>query len=99
MPSRNSREAPPPVEMWLILSPSPIWLTAAAESPPPMIVIASDLASASATASVPAASVGFSNTPIGPFHTTVLADATASAKSLRVLGPISQPSRSAGILS
>ena len=38
LPSRNSSEAPPPVEMWLILSPSPIWLTAAAESPPPMIV-------------------------------------------------------------
>ena len=88
-----------PVEMWLILSPSPIWLTAAAESPPPMIVVASAAARAFATARVPSASVGFSNTPIGPFHTTVLAVATASAKSFLVLGPISHPSRSAGMLS
>ena len=41
LPSRNSREAPPPVEIWLILSPNPIWFTAAAESPPPIIVVAS----------------------------------------------------------
>ena len=30
------------MEMWLILSPRPIWLTAAAESPPPIIVVAPD---------------------------------------------------------
>lgn len=40
-PSKNSREAPPPVEMCVILSANPNWLTAAAESPPPMIVVAS----------------------------------------------------------
>ena len=45
LPSRNSKDAPPPVEMWLILSPKPSWLTAAAESPPPMIVVASVSAS------------------------------------------------------
>ena len=28
LPSKNSREAPPPVEIWLILSPKPNWLTA-----------------------------------------------------------------------
>ena len=39
------------------------------------------------------------NTPIGPFHTTVLAVLTASAYNLIVLGPISQPSLSADILS
>ena len=44
-----------------------------------MIVVASVSASAFATAIVPAASVGFSNTPIGPFHTTVFAFFTASA--------------------
>ena len=81
------------------MSPKPNWLTAAAESPPPMIVVASVSAKAFATAIVPAASVGFSNTPIGPFQTTVLAVLTASAKRACVLGPISHPSRSAGILS
>jgi hypothetical protein len=40
-PSKNSREAPPPVEMCVILSANPNWLTAAAESPPPIIVVAS----------------------------------------------------------
>jgi len=46
-----------------------------------MIVVASVSARALATAIVPFARVGFSNTPIGPFHTTVLADLTASANS------------------
>ena len=41
LPSRNSREAPPPVEICVILSPKPRLLTAAAESPPPIIVVAS----------------------------------------------------------
>ena len=85
--------------MWVILSPNPSVLTAAAESPPPIIVVAEVSASDLATAIVPAARVGFSNTPIGPFQTTVFAVLTASAKRACVLGPISQPSRSAGILS
>lgn len=40
LPSSSSREAPPPVEMWLILSARPAFSTAATESPPPMIVMA-----------------------------------------------------------
>ena len=52
-PSRNSKEAPPPVEICVILSPYPRMFTAAAESPPPMIVVASVSANAFATASVP----------------------------------------------
>ena len=63
-PSRYSREAPPPVEMWLILSAKPSWIAAVAESPPPMIVVASASARASHTATVPFLSVGFSKTPI-----------------------------------
>ena len=43
------------------------------------------------------ARIGFSNTPIGPFHTTVLAVLTASANFSHVAGPISSPSLSAGI--
>ena len=64
-----------------------------------MIVVASVSASAAATAFVPAARIGFSNTPIGPFQTTVLAVFTASAYNSIVLGPISQASLSAAIAS
>ena len=39
MPSSISREAPPPVEMWDILDSNLAVLTAATESPPPMIVM------------------------------------------------------------
>ncbi len=45
-PSRNSRDAPPPVLMWVILSAKPICSTAAALSPPPMMVTAPLSASA-----------------------------------------------------
>ena len=54
-PSRNSREAPPPVEIWVILSAKPNFSIAAAESPPPMIEIAPESATAVATAIVPLA--------------------------------------------
>ena len=37
-PSRNSREAPPPVEIWVILSARPRRCTAATLSPPPTMV-------------------------------------------------------------
>ena len=50
LPSRYSREAPPPVEMWVILSPRPICCTAAALSPPPITVVATLSAIALATA-------------------------------------------------
>ena len=42
----------------LLYTSNPNWFTAAAESPPPMIVVASVSAKAFATAMVPAASVG-----------------------------------------
>ena len=41
LPSKNSKEAPPPVDTWVILSPNPNWFTAAALSPPPITVVAS----------------------------------------------------------
>ena len=41
LPSRNSRDAPPPVEMWVILEAKPSFSTAAALSPPPTMVTAS----------------------------------------------------------
>ena len=45
-PSRNSREAPPPVEMWVIALAKPSCSQAAAESPPPTMVTASESARA-----------------------------------------------------
>ena len=72
-PPRNSSDAPPPVEMCVMRSATPALLTAATESPPPMIVVPFTSATARATPSVPAANASISNTPIGPFHTTVFA--------------------------
>ena len=40
LPSNNSKLAPPPVLMWLILPPRPAWFTALTESPPPITVVA-----------------------------------------------------------
>mgnify|MGYP007102285146 CR=1 FL=1 len=99
MPSRNSSDAPPPVEMWLILSAKPSWFTAAAESPPPMMVVASVSARAFATAIVPFARTGFYEYTIGPIPNNSLAVLAASANSSADFGPISRPILSAGIFS
>ena len=66
-------EAPPPVEIQLILSARPNLLTAATESPPPMMDVQSASATARQTASVPWAKLSNSQTPMGPFQKTVLA--------------------------
>src|ERR1700709_2577679 len=61
LPSRNSSDAPPPVETWLICDSRCISAPAAAESPPPTMVVAPFFvarASASATARVPAPNGG-----------------------------------------
>src|SRR5277367_1932540 len=71
VPPRNSREAPPPVEMWEILLETPDWWTAATESPPPTMEVAPAVvaaATALAISRVPLAKAGISNTPMGPFH-------------------------------
>ena len=91
IPSKNSSDAPPPVEIWLICFSKPILTIAEAESPPPIIDTASLSATAFATASVPLAKFANSNTPIGPFQITVLADLISSANSSIVLAPISIP--------
>ena len=57
-----------------------------------MIVLApSKPAKASHTAIVPLANGSISNTPIGPFHTTVLAPAKAALMFSTDLGPMSNP--------
>src|SRR5205823_7686042 len=99
-PSRNSSEAPPPVETCVTLSASPISAIAAAESPPPTTVrvprfVAS--ASAWATARVPAAYSGASNIPIGPFQNTVAAPAMRCSYWATVLGPMSSPTQPSGM--
>src|SRR5579862_8570064 len=64
LPSRNSRDAPPPVEICEILSATPAAVTAETESPPPTIDVAPALsATARASLNVPLAKAGISNTP------------------------------------
>ncbi|SJT91018.1 Uncharacterised protein [Clostridioides difficile] len=72
-------------------------LTAAAESPPPIIVVAFESAIALATAIVPLLKFSNSNTPIGPFQITVLASLIALAYTVSVFGPISNPMFPVGI--
>src|SRR3984893_15453915 len=98
LPSRNSSEAPPPVEMWVILSATPAALTAATESPPPTIVVAPAFsARASAIWKVPLAKGGNSKTPMGPFQTMVRARATSSENVSIDCGPISSAIMLAGM--
>ena len=80
--STSSSDAPPPVETKLTSPSRPKAWRAATESPPPTTETASDLATARATASVPAAKRSSSKTPIGPFHRIVAAPAMTSAKRL-----------------
>src|SRR6266568_2215200 len=91
-PSRYSRLAPPPVEICVNAPVGKLRCrTAAAESPPPTTVSPVTWLIASATASVPAANAGNSNTPGGPFQNTVFASASLAANSSRVAGPMSSP--------
>src|SRR5579864_8144967 len=99
-PPRNSREAPPPVEMCEILLATPDWCTAATESPPPMMEVAPAVvaaATALATSSVPFANAGISKTPMGPFHTMVLALPISATYAAIVFGPMSKPIWSSGV--
>src|SRR3954470_15170950 len=79
LPSKSSSDAPPPVEINVILSPSPACFPAVTESPPPIMVVPFERAKASATATVPEANAGISKTPTGPFHKIVFAFAISSS--------------------
>ena len=59
--------------------PRPSRFTAASESPPPTTDTAEEPATARASASVPRAKAGISNTPIGPFQKMVAARAASAA--------------------
>ena len=89
LPSRNSSDAPPPVEMWpKASSAKPSWRTAAAESPPPTTDSPSTSVSAWATARVPSAKASNSKTPIGPFQNTVFAAVIALANAAPESGKV-----------
>src|SRR5690606_23096056 len=92
LPSRYSSEAPPPVEMCENTSSGrPSARTAAAESPPPTTLKASESTIACATPRVPSANGASSNTPIGPFQNTVAAPESTSANAATDAGPMSRP--------
>src|SRR5690606_36438168 len=100
LPSRYSSEAPPPVEM--CENPSsgrPSARTAAAESPPPTTLKASESTIACATPRVPSANGASSNTPIGPFQNTVAAPESTSANAATDAGPMSRPFHPSGMAS
>src|SRR3954466_8655083 len=98
LPSRNSSDAPPPVEICEILSATPAAATAETESPPPTIEVAPAFsATARATLKVPLANGGISKTPIGPFQMMVAAREISSEKSSTDSGPISKPIRFSGM--
>src|SRR5271157_2866307 len=98
LPSRNSSDAPPPVEMCVILSATPAAFTAATLSPPPTMEMAAPLsATACAIFFVPLANASISKTPIGPFHTMVRARPISLANSSTDFGPMSSAIMSGGI--
>ena len=99
-PSRNSSEAPPPVEMCVKRDMSSSSWTAATESPPPTTTAApSSTRSARKRAMkrVPSPNVGTSNTPSGPFQRTVRASLRAIAKASSDSGPTSTADHEFGI--
>src|SRR5919198_750455 len=98
-PSRNSSEAPPPVDRWSTASTRSNLRSAARLSPPPTTVYPPHPATARATPLVPAEKGSSSKTPIGPFHRAVLASAMVRANSSTVRGPMSRPLRSRGMAS
>ena len=101
-PPRNSRDAPPPVEMCEIFPATPDWWTAATESPPPTMEVAPRsvaAATAMAMSRVPLAKAGISKTPMGPFHTMVFALEISAAYKAMERGPMSRPIWSSGVAS
>mmetsp|Transcript_12624 Transcript_12624/g.17406 ORF Transcript_12624/g.17406 Transcript_12624/m.17406 type:complete len:230 (-) Transcript_12624:818-1507(-) len=103
LPSNNSNEAPPPVEICDISPARPDCSHAATESPPPIIVIApfslDKSAKISTSPNVPFAKASNSNTPMGPFIITVLQSDKNSFCAAVDSGPLSRPIQPSGIAS
>lgn len=100
MPSKSSRDAPPPVDT-CDTSDSVFHLAQQdAVSPPPMIDTQPafvEATTASISPLVPVAKLGNSNTPGGPFHTIILARAIGAANNSRDFGPTSNPKQPSGM--
>mmetsp|Transcript_1912 Transcript_1912/g.4246 ORF Transcript_1912/g.4246 Transcript_1912/m.4246 type:complete len:258 (-) Transcript_1912:324-1097(-) len=99
-PSRSSKLAPPPVEMWDISPALPLCSHAATESPPPMMVMAPPLvmsARMSTIPNVPLLNFSNSKTPMGPFMMTVLQSARKAFCSSVDWGPLSRPIHPSGM--
>merc|ERR550525_235432 len=100
LPSRSSREAPPPVLQWETLSSVSYFLHAVAVSPPPMTVIV-PAAVAATTASikllVPISNFDISKTPMGPFQMRVLDSSTAFLFIAIDFSPQSRPMKPSGM--
>ena len=94
--SMKLSDAPPPVERKPTRSARPSSSRALALSPPPTTVKPSQSATAWATIRVPAAKRGSSKAPMGPFHRTVPAWPTTSAKAAAESGPMSSPVHPSG---
>ena len=77
------------METWVIELLTPARRTAAAESPPATIEVASEPATALAISTVPNAQLLISNTPIGPFQMMVLEFSMTCLNRSMVRGPIS----------
>ena len=99
-PLKKSKDAPPPVEIWLKEFLKPDLLAAEAESPPPTTEYAKFfsvvLAIALQILSVPFLNTKFSKTPTGPFQIIVFAFLISLIKSLIDFLPKSYPDLSAG---
>merc|ERR1711972_382502 len=100
LPSKSSKDAPPPVLQCVTLSSVSYFLHAVAVSPPPITVM-TPAAVAATTASmrlfVPTSNLAISKTPMGPFQMMVL-DASTAALFISIdFGPQSSPMKPSGI--
>merc|ERR1712217_599716 len=100
LPSKSSKEAPPPVLQWVTLSSVSYFLHAVAVSPPPITVMvpaAVAATTASISALVPISNFDISNTPIGPFQIMVLEASTVALFISLDFGPQSKPMKPSGM--
>mmetsp|Transcript_39516 Transcript_39516/g.86319 ORF Transcript_39516/g.86319 Transcript_39516/m.86319 type:complete len:201 (-) Transcript_39516:876-1478(-) len=100
LPSRSSKDAPPPVLQCVTLSSVSYFLQAVAVSPPPMTVMAPDFVTSTILSImdfVPFSKGFISNTPMGPFQIMVFAFWMAALFNSTDFGPQSRPMKPEGI--
>lgn len=100
LPSKSSKEAPPPVDTCDRSFSLPALATTVAVSPPPTITVDPFLVASMAASKredEPLANAGNSNTPAGPFQRIVLDSSTVARKASFDLGPASSPIHPSGM--